>query len=158
MKKFLFLATVSMLSVVACTDQNLLEEGLITPIANDVEAVAVPTNRNNNPIIIVSFDKVAGHLIFEDNQGHKGHNITTSVWRNKHVIWEIKKGEDIKITNIYPKKESQNIFEGDGPIAQSDGSWKGRVQSKATGSELYNVDYNIGEDSYTDDPKLQVQN
>ena len=109
------------------------------------------------PVIRISFDEKEGHLIFEDNQGHRGHFITTSVWRNTRVTWKVVKGQDIIITKIYPKPDSQNIFEGDGPVEQPGGPWMGTVSPNASGIESYNVDYKVGGKDYSDDPDLEVR-
>lgn len=111
----------------------------------------------NSPVISVSFDEKEDDLIFEDNQGNKGKFITTKVWRKQPVIWKISKGSDFTISNIYPKKDSQNIFEGDGPQNEKNGSWKGIVAADASGKESYNVDYVIDGQQRTADPDLEIQ-
>lgn len=100
-------------------------------------------------------DNTGLHL--SDNEGHSGDgSITTTVQEGDTVIWQLAKNSGItEITNIYPKTGSENIFSNP-PVQQPDGSWKGTVANSISGSESYSIDYNIGEDSYTDDPDLQV--
>lgn len=96
-------------------------------------------------------------LHLSDNEGHSGDgSITTTVNEGDTVVWQLKpKGGITEITNIYPKTGSENIFSTN-PTAQPDGSWKGTVANSISGTESYSIDYNIGKDSYTDDPKLEV--
>lgn len=96
-------------------------------------------------------------LYLSDNEGHSGDGtITTIVHEGDTVIWQLKPNGGItSITNIYPKTGSENIFSTN-PIAQPDGSWKGTVANSISGTESYSIDYNIGENSYTDDPDLEV--
>ncbi|MCF6352685.1 MAG: hypothetical protein L3J06_06725 [Cyclobacteriaceae bacterium] len=109
--------------------------------------------------ITISKQATGTGLYLTDNEGHAGDGtITTIVREGDTVVWQLKPNGGITaITNICPKVGSQNIFEGKGPRGQNDGSWKGRVRSDAKGTESYNVDYTIGEGSYTDDPELDVQ-
>ena len=97
-------------------------------------------------------------LHLSDNEGHSGDGtITTIVHEGDTVIWKLKPNGGIdEITEIYPKTGSENIFSA-APSKQADGSWKGTVATSISGSESYSIDYNIGGDSYTDDPKLKVQ-
>lgn len=115
------------------------------------------TGEIKTPVIFVSYDKEANDLIFEDNQGHKGKFITTSVWRKLPVLWKVANGEDIVIEKIYPKDGSQNILEGQGPLLDDDGFWRGFVKADAKGKEAYNVDYTLNGNSFTADPELDVQ-
>ncbi|MCF6359536.1 MAG: hypothetical protein L3J29_02100 [Cyclobacteriaceae bacterium] len=96
-------------------------------------------------------------LYLTDNEGHAGDGtITTIVREGDTVVWQLKpKGGITEITNIYPKTGSENIFSNP-PIQQPDGSWKGTVANSISGSESYSIDYNIGKDSYTDDPEILV--
>jgi len=96
-------------------------------------------------------------LHLSDNEGHSGDgSITTTVHEGDTVVWQLVANSGITaITNIYPKTGSENIFSNP-PIQQPDGSWKGTVASSISGSESYSIDYNIGEDSYTDDPEILV--
>jgi hypothetical protein len=109
------------------------------------------------PVIELSFDEEAGKLMFEDNQGNSGFDITTLVRCGQKVIWKVAKGQKIIITKIYNKEGSQNIFEGSGPVDQHDGTCDGTVLSDASGSERYNVDYTIDGKEYSDDPELKVK-
>jgi len=97
-------------------------------------------------------------LYLSDNEGHAGDGtITTIVHEGDTVIWKLAPNGGIdEVTNIYPKTGSVNIF-STAPTKQVDGSWKGTVATSISGSESYSIDYNIGHDSYTDDPKLKVQ-
>ena len=97
-------------------------------------------------------------LYLSDNEGHSGDgSITTIVHEGDTVIWKLKPNGGITaITSIYPKTGSENIFSTN-PAKQPDGSWQGTVANPVSGSESYSIDYTIGQDSYTDDPKLDVQ-
>ena len=108
-------------------------------------------------IIKVRYDNLYGDLIFEDNQGHEGKFITTLVWRNQPVIWKVAKGEEITIDRIYPKQGSQNVLEGNGPIMEDEGVWRGVVKPDASGKELYNVDYTLNGVTFTADPEMNVK-
>lgn len=98
-------------------------------------------------------------LHLSDNEGHSGDGtITTIVREGDTVIWKLASNSGITaITNIYPKTGSENIFSNP-PMLQPDGSWEGTVANSISGNESYSIDYNIGEDSYTDDPELDVHN
>ena len=108
--------------------------------------------------IFISKQANSTGLYLSDNEGHSGDGtITTIVHEGDTVIWKLKPNGGItSITNIYPKTGSENIFSNP-PILQPDGSWKGTVANSISGSESYSIDYNIGVDSYTDDPELKVK-
>ncbi len=109
-------------------------------------------------IIYIRKQENSTGLHLSDNEGHSADgSITTIVHEGDTVIWQLKKNSGITaITNIYPKTGSENIFSSS-PVLQPDGSWKGTVANSISGSESYSIDYTIGDDSYTDDPKLDVQ-
>jgi len=109
--------------------------------------------------IFISKQATGTGLHLSDNEGHSGDgSITTTVHEGDTVIWKLTSNGGITaITNIYPKTGSENIFSTN-PAKQDDGSWLGTVANVISGSESYSIDYTIGEDSYTDDPKLQVDN
>ncbi len=108
----------------------------------------------------ISIKKQSGNngLHLSDNQGHSGNDtITTNVRRGDTVTWRLTHDSGInEITDIYHKEGSQNIFSS-GPAKQADGSWQGIVSDDATGNELYNICYKIGQKDCICDPELDVQ-
>lgn len=106
--------------------------------------------------IYLSRDDSTDQLYLRDSEGHAGKGtITTEVCCGDEVEWILEEGID-EVTNIFPKKESKNIFSS-GPFRRADGNWEGTVCKTAKGSELYSIDYRIGELAYSDDPRLDVK-
>ncbi|MCF6352686.1 MAG: hypothetical protein L3J06_06730 [Cyclobacteriaceae bacterium] len=108
--------------------------------------------------IYISKQATGTGLYLTDSEGHAGKGtITTIVRAGDTVVWQLKpKGGITAITDIYPEKGSKNIFSTN-PAKQPNGNWQGTVANPISGSESYSIDYTIGEGSYTDDPKLDVQ-
>lgn len=108
-------------------------------------------------IIWISKQPTGTGLYLTDNEGHQGNNtITTDVSTGDTVTWKLKEGGGIsKLTGI--SKKDRNIFSS-GPSKVSDSEWQGTVGNLASGSESYNIQYEIDGTPYTDDPDLEIRN
>lgn len=117
----------------------------------------------SSEIIKISKEENSNGLYLTDNEGNEGPDtITTPVKPGDTVTWKLKKDGGIdQITAITNKAGSQNIF-SDGPKQVKEGDstsdWTGTVSEDATGSESYSIDYKIGDEPFTDDPILKVNN
>ena len=81
-------------------------------------------------------------------------NLTTNVGSGYTVV--IKMAGDISaINNIYATNGT-NLFSS-GPTRQSDGSWSGVIGSLHKGTvEKYIINYNVGGNTYIQDPKIMI--
>ncbi len=99
-------------------------------------------------------------LRLKDSQGHEADkSITTDAWRGDTITWKLANSSNIsEIVNVYKKPESQNVFSPD-PHKVTDVEWQGTISERASGSELYNIDFRYEEDGivYTDDPVIQIR-
>jgi phosphoribosylformylglycinamidine (FGAM) synthase-like amidotransferase family enzyme len=113
---------------------------------------------------IINISKQEGNngLYLTDNEGHSGKdNITTKVHPGDTVTWKLVPNGGIdQITGITAKPDSQDIFSVDpAPVNPDDpqSDWSGTVSPDATGTELYNIAYKIGGNSFVDDPELELE-
>jgi len=112
-------------------------------------------------IINISKQEGNNRLYLTDNEGHSGKdNITTKVKPGDSVTWKLVPNGGIdQITGINPKTGSQDIFSADpAPVNPDDpkSDWTGTVSENATGTESYNIAYKIEEESFVDDPEMEV--
>ncbi|WPP53283.1 hypothetical protein [Catalinimonas niigatensis] len=118
--------------------------------------MSTKTKSKTKVTIYLSRDGNTDQLYLRDSEGHAGKKtITTDVCCGDEVEWVLGEGID-EVTNIFPKRDSKNIFSA-GPSKRPDGNWEGTVSKSAKGSELYSIDYRIGEVAYSDDPRLDVK-
>ncbi|WKK81497.2 hypothetical protein [Marivirga arenosa] len=113
-------------------------------------------------IINISKQEGNNHLYLTDNEGHSGKdNITTNVKPGDTVTWKLVPNGGIdQITGITAKQNSQDIFSADpAPVNPNDpaSDWKGTVSKNAKGNESYSIAYKIGNESFVDDPELEVE-
>ena len=81
-------------------------------------------------------------------------DFTTSVTAGTNVIIK-KSGAISEITAVTYTGES-NVFSSP-PIKQSDGTWKGVIGSfPANTEETYSISYVVGGQTYTQDPKIMI--
>jgi len=124
------------------------------------------------PTIYVSVIGGSTNLRLRDSEGHNPGNdqLTTTVNVNDTVSWEVDpdppSGANAisSIENVYKKNNNDpnnySLLTGN-PTNNGNGVWQGTVVSNSPGSgkqESYNIDYKIdaGGNTYTDDPKLQM--
>lgn len=108
--------------------------------------------------IILSLKEGTTELIFTDNEGHKGSDITTDVSPGDKVIWKISNGSKIsEICKVYRNAHSNDIFSQDPESQGSSGNWVGVVGNSTSGKETYGIKYKIGSSEYDADPVLRVK-
>ncbi len=112
--------------------------------------------------INISKQEGNNRLYLTDNEGHSGKdNITTNVKPGDTVTWTLVPNGGIdQITGITAKQGSQDIFSVDpAPVNPNDpaSDWTGTVSQNATGKELYNIAYKIGNEPFVDDPELELE-
>jgi len=112
---------------------------------------------------IINISKQEGNnkLYLTDNEGHAGNNsITTKVKPGDTVTWKLVPNGGIdQITGITAKPNSQDIFSvNPAPVDPKDPKtdWTGTVGKEAKGKESYNIAYKIEEESFVDDPEMEV--
>ena len=124
------------------------------------------------PTVYVSVIGGSTNLSLRDSEGHNPGNdqLTTNVDVNDTVSWEVDpnppRGANAisSIENVYKKANNDpknySLLTAN-PGNKGNGVWQGSVVSTSPGSgkqESYNIDYKItaGGETYTDDPKLQM--
>ena len=106
--------------------------------------------------IYVSRDRETGQLHLRDSEGQVGNNsITTLISPGDEVEWIPGEGVD-EIKGIHPVNGSQNIFR-ERIQKNGHGSWKGRVNESAQGSEEYEIEYVAESTTSSSNPKLKVK-
>lgn len=103
-------------------------------------------------------------LTISDDENHTANThpnnalLTTTVDAGDTVKWTIASGSAISsITNI-TDKSTVNVFSS-GPSAVNDGTgdWSGIIGSGHNGEvEAYSITYTVGNQTFTEDPKLSV--
>jgi len=108
-------------------------------------------------VIFLSLKAGTKKLIFTDNEGHHGTDITTDVQPGDTVKWKIRQGSGIsEITSIYRVPENGDIFSQD-PAPDSGGtSWSGVISETATGAESYGIKYIVDGQEYDVDPEVRI--
>lgn len=114
-----------------------------------------------NVTIFVSLVPGTHDLHLTDSEGHSGgaESFISDVNRGDIVTWKLADNSGIDdLTGIVAKDGVFNIFISGEPYKRPNGTWHGVVKSDASGVEAYNIDFKIGQNVFSVDPKIQVKN
>lgn len=112
-----------------------------------------------NVIIFISLVPGTHDLLLTDNEGHSGgaEEFTSDVKRGDVMTWKLAENSGIDdLTGIVAKDGVFNIFISGEPYKRSNGNWHGIIKGDASGIEAYNIDFRIGENVFSVDPKIKV--
>lgn len=112
-----------------------------------------------NVTIFISLVPGTHDLYLTDSEGHSGgaEEFTSDVKRGDIVTWKLAENSGIDdLTDIVAKDGVFNIFISGEPYKRPNGTWHGVIKSNATGVEAYNIDFKIGQNLFSVDPKIRV--
>lgn len=112
-----------------------------------------------NVKIFISLVPGTYDLHLTDSEGHSGGAVDfiSDVNRGDIITWRLAENSGIDdITGIVAKDGVFNIFISGEPYKRSNGTWHGIIKSDASGVEAYNIDFKIGQNVFSVDPKIKV--
>lgn len=99
------------------------------------------------------------NLCLVDSNGNSGppEGFITTAKRGDSVIWELATNSGIDaLTGIRAKSGRFSVFNNSDPKSRQDGSWAGKIKDDATGSDAYDIDYQIKGQQFSADPEIKV--